>query len=797
MDSKGRKPSARGPHTHAKIDAAPATGRWFWPAVLGVLVVGACLRLLLLQEYLTRNLLSTYPLVDGETYWAWAGRIAAGQLVGTEPFFSGPFYPYGLGLVRALGGGLRSVYVLQTLCDLGTAALLAVIARRRFGPAVGVLSAAIFILMLEPAFYSTRVLAATIQLPLVCLAWWTLLAGQRRPTTGRAVAAGASLGLLTLACPPALLCLPVAAAWWWWMARAARSRPPVDVLTGRPAVAVAQGVVLLATGAAVIAPATLHNYAATGEFIAVSGQAGVTFAHGNAPGALGIYHVIPGVSANRETQNRDARRLCSQETGNPHPTWRQTERFFLRRGLENWWSRPGAALALFARKAYWFLTGRHWSESYVATAERDEGLLTRLWLTPLHTAWLLPPALLALAAWLRRGATHVPELMLFAAPLLVVLLFFYSPRYRFPAIPVVVVACAYALQQAWSWRKSPRWTAGLVGAVGLAATLTVANHAAGFDPIAPGRVRLWERVGGAAAATGRFAEALAANERALRLDPDNATAAVEASRAATQLGRPEQALEYARQAVRVDRRSAEAHNRLGEVLLALQQTDDAVACFRAAVDLAPHQAELHNNLGAALLRRGDLDGAQSSFAAALDRDASLPDAQLNLGLVLHQRGDLDAALRHFRAALDLKPELLQAQFHVGVILHAQGDLRGALAALRRAHELAPGNAGVTNHLAWCLATSPGLTGADRAAAVPLAEQAVAATSHQSPAMLDTLAAALAANGRYEEAAATARRALELAQEQGATALLNELRQRLELYDAGRPYVAPPGATERH
>lgn len=167
MDSKDRKKPTRGPQVRERPGAAPAPGRWFWPAVLGVVVAGAVLRVLLLQEYLTRNLLSAYPLVDGETYWAWAGRIAAGRLVGTEPFFSGPLYPYWLGLVRALGGGLPAVYILQTLCDLGTAVFLAVIGRRRFGPGVGVLSAAIFVLMLEPAFYSTRVLASTLQLPLV------------------------------------------------------------------------------------------------------------------------------------------------------------------------------------------------------------------------------------------------------------------------------------------------------------------------------------------------------------------------------------------------------------------------------------------------------------------------------------------------------------------------------------------------------------------------------------------------------------------------------------------------------
>lgn len=779
------KPPSRGSPVADK-PARPPAARWFWPAVLGVVGIGALLRLLLLQEYLGRNPLSGYPLVDGETYWAWAGRIASGQLMGSEPFFSGPLYPYALGLVRALGGGLPTVYVLQTLCDLGTAVLLAVIGRRRFGPGVGVLAAAIFVLMLEPAFYSTRVLASTIQLPLVCLAWLALMAGQRRPTTGRAIGAGASLGLLALACPPAMLCLPIAAAWWWWT-------------TGRKWGAGLNGAAVLAAGAAVMAPATIHNYAATGEFIAVSGQAGVTFAHGNAPGALGIYHVIPGVSANRETQNSDARRLCSEETGNPNPTWRQTEGYFFRRGLENWWSRPGAAVALLARKGYWFLTAQHWSESYVATAERDAGLLTRLWLMPLHTAWLIPPAVLALGAWLRRGGSYGPELMLFAVPLLVVLLFFYSPRYRFPAIPVIVVACAYALRQGWPWRgqRQIAWTAGVVAALGLVIVLGVANRAVGFDSIEPGRVRLWERVGGAAAGTGRFAEALEAYQRALQFDPDNGSAAAEASRAALQLGQTELAWEYARQSVRSAPQAADGHGRLGEALMALQRADEAVACFRTAVELAPHKAELHNNLGAALLRQGDLDGARRCFTAALDRDPLLPDAQLNMGLLLHQERELDAALRHLRAALDLKPDLLQAQFHIGAILHAQGDVRGAITALRRAHELAPANPGVANHLAWCLATSPDLAAADRAAAVPLAEQAVAATDGRSPAILDTLAAALAANGRFDEAVNAVRRGIALAEEQGAAALADELRRRLELYQAAKPYVAPSGAAERH
>ncbi len=54
-------------------------------------------------------------------------------------------------------------------------------------------------------------------------------------------------------------------------------------------------------------------------------------------------------------------------------------------------------------------------------------------------------------------------------------------------------------------------------------------------------------------------------------------------------------------------------------------------------------------------------------------------------------------------------------------------------------------------------------------------------------MLDTMAAAYAEAGRFPEAMATARQALELARQQNNQALLEGLRARIARYEAGKPF----------
>jgi len=261
----------------------------------------------------------TTPHMDADVYWRWAARIAQGTLTFDEPFQSAPLYPYLVGGVRALGGGLTVLYGVQVALHLLTAYLIGSVSARRFG--CGWQAAALYLLLADPAYYTGRVLNCTLQAFAVTCLWVQLSSFAERPTLRRATGAGLLAGLATLAYPPLLLGLPLLVAWIGW--RTTRGR--------RLAATALAGV----AAALAIAPATLHNWRASGEFIPVSAQSGLTFFHGNHEGATGTYHRAAGLSDRRENQNSEALALVRRERG-PDAGYNDVSAYFFDRGLE-WW----------------------------------------------------------------------------------------------------------------------------------------------------------------------------------------------------------------------------------------------------------------------------------------------------------------------------------------------------------------------------------------------------------------------------------------------------------------------------
>src|SRR5262249_49261211 len=154
------------------------------------------------------------------------------------------------------------------------------------------------------------------------------------------------------------------------------------------------------------------------------------------------YCPIPRISADRIQQNIDARALAAAETDG---SWSATSRFFARKGLAFWASDPAGALRLLAQKLRYFTTGRVYGDIYGPEIERKDDFASRLVLAPLPAAWLVLPAFAALAALMRDARRHLPEALLVLAPLATVAIFFYSPRYRQPALPLVAALAAQGI----------------------------------------------------------------------------------------------------------------------------------------------------------------------------------------------------------------------------------------------------------------------------------------------------------------------------------------------------------------
>ena len=78
----------------------------------------------------------------------------------------------------------------------------------------------------------------------------------------------------------------------------------------------------------------------------------------------------------------------------------------------------------------------------------------------------------------------------------------------------------------------------------------------------------------------------------------------------------------------------------------------------------------------------------------------------------------------------------------------------------------------------------------------LAEQACELTNHRVAAYLDTLAAAYAAAGQFDNAVTTAEQAIDLARSAGQPRVVSEIEARLELYRAGHPYHESASVTKQ-
>lgn len=201
----------------------------------------------------------------------------------------------------------------------------------------------------------------------------------------------------------------------------------------------------------------------------------------------------------------------------------------------------------------------------------------------------------------------------------------------------------------------------------------------------------------------------------------------------------------------------------------------------------PDNARARNNYATSLLVQGRFADAEIHLRAAVARNISFAEAEANLGVALSAQGKLDEGATHLERALVLRPEFAEANRNLGENYAMRGMMREAVAAYDSARKRLPDDVRLLNRLGWILATHANEAVRDGVRARSLAERAVALTDGRDPESLDTLGAALAEVGAFEQAQAIVRRALSLATEQGNAELSQDLRFRLERYSSEQPF----------
>ncbi|MCH8148126.1 MAG: tetratricopeptide repeat protein [Planctomycetes bacterium] len=657
-----------------------------WMMLLALLVFAVTTRWVMVGEFQRSNPEATAPGGDARVYWETAERIAHGRWVDDKPFLTVPFYGYALGIIRATGAGLRTVYFLQAFLHVATAFLIGHLASRKFHRSVGILAVALFLLLEEPAFLITRLLPSTVQLFLVACVLFA--AGRYSCQRGARDAGflGACVGMLALAYPPAMVILPVAVI--WIVGGKPLSDEPLRSKMSLVRPAWAQGAIALAAGAVVIAPATLHNWLAVGEFIPVTAHAGITLRHGNAPGADGLYTPVEGVSTFRKKMHGDMARVFEREVGR-RGTYREIDAHFRGKAIRYMVDDPLRSAGLVMRKLYWFATGRHCSDIYYPTLERADGLARTLFLAPVPTAWLMGPAFVGLwlAGW-RKKVNLVEWAMLFV-PAGIVAVFWYTPRYRLPVIPMLIIGAAWALGVAiGNLRERERqWRvpAVIAAAFGVAVVLGFVNAGSGFDRREAYRPQYEYNRGHAFVRLGEYGKAVDRFTASDKLAPNRKMV----------LGA-----------------MVEAHTRLGRFV-------EGEAACRRLIDMDPSDPAGWIALGGLRFAMRRFAEADRAFSDVLATDSENADAHLGLWLVRSHAGRPDAGIDHLRLALRFDPSNLMAAAEYGLYLAERGQLVEAEEVWRRSLSLAPKQSVVCYNLANLLLDTGRIS-----EALPFLEQAV-------------------------------------------------------------------------
>jgi hypothetical protein len=129
----------------------------------------------------------------------------------------------------------------------------------------------------------------------------------------------------------------------------------------------------------------------------------------------------------------------------------------------------------------------------------------------------------------------------------------------------------------------------------------------------------------------------------------------------------------------------------------------------------------------------------------------------------------------------------EAQIKIAYRLWQQGDFAGAIVGSRRNLKTQPDSPTLLNNLAWLLATCPDASLRNGPEAMRFAGKACQLTHYNETLLVNTLAAAYAEAGRFDDAIWMAQKACALAEKSGEPELLKKNQELLGLYRAHQPY----------
>jgi len=290
-----------------------------------------------------------------------------------------------------------------------------------------------------------------------------------------------------------------------------------------------------------------------------------------------------------------------------------------------------------------------------------------------------------------------------------------------------------------------------------------------------------------------------------------------------ELGKPEKALEDFDKAIELGYTEAHAYSSRGLFHAAMGNYNDAIADYDRATEIDPEDIAPIINRAAARISKGDFVAAVADYTLAINKKQNSVSLLHQRAIALKAAGKLAESIADFDAILKLNPDNYAAVMGRGYVRYQKLDYQDAVVDFGRAIELNPkdavawnwNNRGYNRHQlghhvealedyseaiklapkyalalqnrAWLLSIVEDQEIHDSAAAVQSATKACELTNYESLMNLSALAAALAADAKFDEAVGWQEKVVEMASDSH----LEFAEKILARYENERPYAIDP------
>ena len=228
-----------------------------------------------------------------------------------------------------------------------------------------------------------------------------------------------------------------------------------------------------------------------------------------------------------------------------------------------------------------------------------------------------------------------------------------------------------------------------------------------------------------------------------------------------------------------------AYTFLGAALYEAGQMERALAELNRAIELKPDFAEAFLNRGAAYLKLGDLDRALADFNHVIELDPGNGAAYYNRAKIYANRSKWKSALQDLSGAIERGVNDAERYYQRAGVYKQLGEYSAAKRDYDEILRIDPQHLLARNARAWLLCTCPDAQVRRKKQALAEASQICELTHGKSPEALETLAAAYAEGGDFEQAVKWETQAIRLKRRDAR--FTRDAQPRLEQYRAGKPY----------